>query len=244
MSKIVTAHGQTLRVFGKLMAGISLAVWLTGCGKTNSAQTGQMKTTTWSDKKVSKTKAKDISNWVNKSGKRTKVNVYTSIPDVAGVLATANMKSGYANRVYNYKSPAILDNYYFSYVPNTNASTAKTENKSIKHVSFKLANIDGVQISKDSGSFNNAVIYVSKDMIAKKKKLTSVLTKENPAEKTPKKSKKKSKDVDAYKQSKNIEAYTKNVEVYSKYRDGLYSKLLKALGLAASTHSYKMAVVK
>lgn len=223
MLKTVTAHGQTLRVFGKLMAGISLAVCLTGCGKINKASqpVDQLKTITWSEKKVSNTKAKEISDWVNKAGNRTKVNVYSSIPDVAGVVATdvagvvatANMKSGYVNRVYKYKSPEILDNYYFSYV-----SAGTIKNKSIKHVSFKSAQIDGVQISKDSGNFNNAVVYVSKDMIAKENKLTK------------KALKKKSK--------------AKDVNAYSKYRDGLYGKLIKALGLAASTNSYKMAAVK
>lgn len=215
MLKTVTAHGQTLRVFGKLMAGISLAVCLTGCGKVNKASqpADQLKTVTWSEKKVSNTKAKEISDWVNKAGNRTKVNVYSSIPDVAGVVATANMKSGYVNRVYKYKSPAILDNYYFSYV-----SAGTVKNKSIKHVSFKSAKIDGVQISKDSGNFNNAVVYVSKDMIAKENKLAK------------KALKKKSK--------------AKDVNAYSKYRDGLYGKLIKALGLAASTNSYKMAAVK
>jgi transcription antitermination factor NusA-like protein len=215
MLKTVTAHGQTLRVFGKLMAGISLAVCLTGCGKTNKANqpADQMKTVTWSEKKVSNTKTKEISDWVNKAGNRTKVNVYSSIPDVAGVVATANMKSGYVNRVYKYKSPAILDNYYFSYV-----SAGSVKNKSIKHVSFKSAQIDGVQISKDSGNFNNAVVYVSKDMIAKENKLAK------------KALKKKSK--------------AKDVNAYSEYRDGLYGKLIKALGLAASNGSYKMAVVK
>ena len=215
MLKTVTAHGQTLRVFGKLMAGISLAVCLTGCSKINKASqpADQLKTVTWSEKKVSNTKAKEISDWVNKAGNRTKVDVYSSIPDVAGVVATANMKSGYVNRVYKYKSPEILNNYYFSYV-----SAGTIKNKSIKHVSFKSAQIDGVQISKDSGNFNNAVVYVSKGMIAKENKLTK------------KALKKKSK--------------AKDVNAYSKYRDGLYGKLIKALGLAASTNSYKMAAVK
>ena len=215
MLKTVTAHGQTLRVFGKLMAGISLAVCLTGCSKINKASqpADQLKTVTRSEKKVSNTKAKEISDWVNKAGNRTKVDVYSSIPDVAGVVATANMKSGYVNRVYKYKSPEILNNYYFSYV-----SAGTIKNKSIKHVSFKSAQIDGVQISKDSGNFNNAVVYVSKGMIAKENKLTK------------KALKKKSK--------------AKDVNAYSKYRDGLYGKLIKALGLAASTNSYKMAAVK
>ena len=215
MLKTVTAHGQTLRVFGKLMAGISLAVCLTGCGKINKASqpADQLKTVTWSTKKVSNTKAKTISDWVNKPGNRTKVMVYSSIPDVAGVVATANMKSGYVNRVYKYKSPEILDNYYFSYV-----STEAAKSKSIKHVAFKSADIDGVQISKKSGGFNNAVVYVSKNMINTENKL---------AKKALKK-KSKAKDVDAY----------------SKYRDSLYGKLIKALGLAASDGSYKMAAVK
>lgn len=251
MLKTVMAHGQTLNVFGKLMAGISLAVCLTGCGKINQADAPQT-TKVWTTKKVANTKAKTISDWINKPGNRTKVNVYSSIPDVAGVVATANMKSGYANRVYKFKSPAILDNYYFSYI-----STAGTKTKPSKkqHVVFKSANIDGVQISKDSGSFQNAVIYVSKSMIAKENKLAekafseskSMMAQEESSEKASKKKSKEKKSEEKNKTS-DLDTYNKtkadDLNTYSKYRDKLYDTLLKALGIAASNNSYKMATVK
>lgn len=275
MLKAVMVHGQTLRIFSKLMAGISLAVCLTGCGKTNKADSPQT-THAWTTKKVASTKAKTISDWVNKPGKRTKINVYSSVPEVAGAVATANMKSGYANRIYKFKSPAILDNYYFSYIPNAGAKTNHSE-----HVVFKSANINGVQISKDSGSFNNAVIYVSKSMIANENKLAkkafsvskSMMAKEKAEEKAAeekaseekgktskgknKTSKEKSKTskgkaTEKTSEEKNdtndFDTYNKDKEealnAYNKYRDDLYNKLLKALGLAASNNSYKMADVK
>lgn len=258
MLKIVTVHGPKLRVFGKLMAGISLAVCLTGCGKINQADSPQT-TQAWPTKKVANTKATTISDWVNKPGKRTKVSVYSSIPDVAGVVATANMKSGYVNRVYKYKSPAILDNYYFSYV----FSNANVKKKPFKHVVFKLANIDGVQISKKSGSFNNAVVYVSKSMIAKenalskkafakenalaKKESSKESSKKSKESKKSKKTKDKSKNENTTNESPNTYSNNKankDLEAYSEYRDSLYNTLLKALGLAASNNSYKMATVK
>lgn len=267
---MLTINGQTLRSFGKLMAGISLAVCLTGCGKTNQADSPQT-THAWTTKKVVNTKAKTISDWANKPGKRTKISVYSSVPEVAGAVATANMKSGYANRIYKFKSPAILDNYYFSYIPNVGAKMNHS-----KHVVFKSANIDGVQISKDSGSFNNAVIYVSKSMIAKENELSkkafsvskSMMAKEQAEEKASeeksktskgknKASKEKSKTSKGKATEKTSEeknntndfnAYNKDKEealnAYNKYRDDLYNKLLKALGLAASNNSYKMTDVK
>lgn len=257
MLKIVTAHGQTLNVFGKLMAGISLAVCLTGCGKINQADAPQT-TKVWTTKKVANTKAKTISDWINKPGNRTKVNVYSSIPDVAGVVATANMKSGYANRVYKFKSPAILDNYYFSYISTAGTKT-KPSNKQ-QHVVFKSANIDGIQISKDSGSFQNAIIYVSKSMIAKENKLAekafseskSMMANEMSSEKASKKKSKEKKSKEKKSEEKNktsdLDTYNKtkadDLNTYSKYRDKLYDTLLKALGIAASNNSYKMATVK
>ena len=243
-------HGQMLRVFGKLMAGISLAACLTGCGKINKADSPQT-TQAWTTKKVANTKAKTISDWVNKPGKRTKVSVYSSIPDVAGVVATANMQSGYVNRVYKYKSPAILDNYYFSYV----FSNSNVKKKPFKHVVFKLANIDGVKISKNSGRFNNAVVYVSKSMIAKENALAkkafaeenALAKKESNESRKESKKSKKAKDKNTTNESPNTYSnnkINKDLEAYSKYRDSLYNTLLKALGLAASNNSYKMATVK
>lgn len=251
MLKNIMAHGQTPSVFGKLMAGISLAVFLTGCGKINQANPSQSNqanppqtTKVWTTKKVTDTKAKTISDWINKPGNRTKVNVYSSIPDVAGVVATANMKSGYANRVYKYTSPAILDNYYFSYISTAGTKT-KPSNKQ-QHVVFKSANIDGVQISKDSGSFHNAVIYVSKNMIAKENKLAektfseskSMMAKEKSSEKKSKE-KNKTNAFDTYN-----ETNTDDLNAYSKYRDNIYKTLLKALGVAASNTKYKRATVQ
>ena len=265
---MLKVHGQTLRIFGKLMAGVSLAVCLTGCGKTNQADSSQP-AHAWTTKKVANTKAKTISDWTNKPGKRTKVSVYSSMPEVAGAVATANMKSGYANRIYKFKSPAILDNYYFSYIPNTEAKTNHS-----KHVVFKSAKIDGVQISKDSGSFNNAVIYVSKSMIAKENELSkkafsvskSMMDKEEAEakasekkskastkgkSKTSKEKSKASKEKATEKTSedtKDFDTYNKDREeafnAYNEYRGDLYNKLLKALGLAASNNSYKMTDVK
>lgn len=261
-------HGKTLRIFGKIMAGVSLAaVCLTGCGKKNQADSPQT-THAWTTKKVVNTKAKTISDWTNKPGKRTKVSVYSSIPNVAGAVATANMKSGYANRIYKFKSPAILDNYYFAYIPNAPAKTNHS-----KHVVFKSANIDGVKISKDSGSFNNAVIYVSKSMINKENELSkkafsvskSMMDKEKAEAKASeeksktskgksKASKEKSKTSKGKatektsKDANDFDTYNKENEealnAYNKYRDDLYDKVLKALGLAASNNSYKMADVK
>ena len=254
MLKTVMVHGQTLRVFGKLMAGISLAACLTGCGKINKADSPQT-TQAWTTKKVANTKAKTISDWVNKPGKRTKVSVYSSIPDVAGVVATANMQSGYVNRVYKYKSPAILDNYYFSYV----FSNTSVKKKPFKYVVFKSANIDGVQVSKNSGSFNNAVVYVSKSMIAKENALAkkafaeenALAKKESKESNKESKKSKKTKDKNKNKTTTNESPNTysnnkinKDLEAYSKYRDSLYNTLLKALGLAASNNSYKMTTVK
>lgn len=215
MLKTATAHGQTLRVFGKLTAGISLAVCLTGCTRAKQ-ETSQKAAKAWTTEQVAKTKAKTISDWINKPDKRTRVIVYSTISDVAGVAATANMKSGYVNRVYKYKSPAILDNYYFSYV-----SSSSVETKTIKHVVFKTAKIDGVHVTKDKGSFNNAVVYVSKDMIDKENALA------NKAFKKTSKSKKHSK------------VQNKDLEAYSKYRDDLYNKMLTALGTAASKAAVK-----
>lgn len=265
---MLKVHDQTLRIFGKLMAGISLTVCLTGCGKTNQADSSQP-AHAWTTKKVANTKAKTISDWTNKPGKRTKVSVYSSMPEVAGAVATANMKSGYANRIYKFKSPAILDNYYFSYIPNAGAKTNHS-----KHVVFKSAKIDGVQISKDSGSFNNAVIYVSKSMIAKENELSkkafsvskSMMDKEEAEakasekkskastkgkSKTSKEKSKASKEKATEKTSedtKNFDTYNKDREeafnAYNEYRGDLYNKLLKALGLAASNNSYKMTDVK
>lgn len=213
MLKTATAHGQTLRVFGKLTAGISLAVCLTGCSQAKQTES-QQAAKAWTDKQVANTKSKTISDWTNKPGKRTRVIVYSTIPDVAGVAATANMKSGYVNRVYKYKSPAILDNYYFSYV-----SSSSIKTKTIKYVVFKSAKIDGIKVSKDKGSFNNAVVYVSKSAIDKENAL---------ANKAFKKTSKK-----------HSKAYNKDLEAYSKYRDDLYNKMLQALGTAAGKAAVK-----
>lgn len=215
MLKTATAHGQTLRVFGKLTAGISLAVCLTGCTQQAKQANSPQTTKTWTTKQVTHTKSKTISDWTNKPGKRTRVIVYSYISDVAGVAATANMKSGYVNRVYKYKSPAILDNYYFSYVASPSVKTK------LKHVVFKTAKIDGVKVTKDKGSFNNAVVYVSKDMIDKENALA------NKAFKKTSKSKKHSK------------VQNKDLEAYSKYRDDLYNKMLQTLGTAAGKAAVK-----
>lgn len=201
---------------------------LTGCtSNMKSADLGQAKKdmtyTKYTKAQQISVKPDEISNWLNKPGKRKTVYYKTDLSTAAVAASTANMKSGYVNRTYDYKSPSILDDYFF-----------KPTAKKTADITFKTVKTDGtVWVTKKVGAFKST-IEVSKTLVDQETKAQNEVSSIN-AKIT--KSKKATSNSLMNKQEKAQKAY-------QKAHDNLMQYLLTALGYSAKTTGYNHMQIK
>lgn len=213
----------------KYIALLALPVLLlTGCtSNMKSANSGQAKKdmtyTKYTKAQQIAVKPDEISDWLNKPGKRKVIYYKTDLGTAASAASTANMKSGYVNRTYDYKSPSILDGYFF-----------KPSVKKTADITFKTVSQDGtVWVTKKAGSFNST-IEVSKTLVDKEAKAQNEVSEINAKII-------KSKKTTSTKLMKEQETAQKN---YQKTHDDLMQYLLTALGYSAKVTGYKHMQIK